>query len=178
MTGTCETIALSGPLDKIRAHYQQDKGISRITYYREDKSKAYGKIGERMVEWDMSNSLPLVGIYGNVSQDRINRLGFITLNTKCQAFIESSPEEVDEEEDQGETAPEEEKSVDEPVAVNIENSDEVVYEETTEIPTPIEADISDQLERETPESRYSSTAKIFILVGSVTLLAICALTIF
>lgn len=148
MTGTCEQIALKGPLDKIRAHYQQDKGISRVTYYREGKSKAYGKIGERMVEWDMSNaSLPLVGIYGNFNEDRINRLGFITLNTKCQAYIDSNPEEVEEESDQSETVLDE-KGVDESVAVSIEDSDEVESEETTEIPTSIESDISDELVRE------------------------------
>ena len=47
----------------------------------------YGDISKPHSEWHFSNSNPLVGLYGRQTEQRIEELGFITLNTECQAAI-------------------------------------------------------------------------------------------
>ena len=44
-------MVLSGPIDRILASYNEDSGVNGIAFFRGDKYKSYGKIGDKHVNW-------------------------------------------------------------------------------------------------------------------------------
>jgi len=94
MTGTCKTLNLTGGLDRIRASSKSDSsGVNNIKYYRGSKVKSFGDSdADEYTEWQFNEDNELVGVYGRQSERGIEQLGFITLDTACQAAAEFKPE--------------------------------------------------------------------------------------
>lgn len=95
MAGACSTIELPDGLDKIKADRDRAKyGLAIIYKINGDVLKE--QYGEKnwawTTEWEFDDAHPLVGLYGRQNENGIEQLGFITLNTQCQA----DTEEVDE----------------------------------------------------------------------------------
>jgi len=66
MTGKCEEIFLSGPLDRIRASDSPEAGLSGIRFYRGKRAKTFGKIDDTSYrEWFFPDDKPLVGYFGS-----------------------------------------------------------------------------------------------------------------
>lgn len=85
MTSDCETIELRGPLDKIRIAISSDGGLNGIRYYRGRRGKTYGSVRRGYTDTRFSEDKPVVGLYGSHNGSRIEQLGFLTLDTECQA---------------------------------------------------------------------------------------------
>merc|ERR1712110_1180462 len=67
-------------------------------------------------KWEFNSDAPLIGVYGNVSEVGIEKLGFITLDVQCQIALDAV---VDPIEDGGNDTEEEVKEVD-----NLEEDEE------------------------------------------------------
>ena len=94
MTGNCQKLLLAGPLESMRATQSDDYGVKSMTYLRNGRKKTFGKSGERIVEWTLTQSEPIIGIHGSFTGDRISSLGFITLDTACQVPFDQAPDVV------------------------------------------------------------------------------------
>lgn len=95
MDGECTSLQLTGGLDRIRAYDGALPGVRNIRFYRGNLAKTYGKIQDQFTQWLFTEENPLVGIYGRQNENGIEQLGFITLDTVCQA----TPVEVVKEEE-------------------------------------------------------------------------------
>ena len=96
MTGDCSTIQLPGEIYKFKVSNEvEDMAIDYKVYGVLDEK--YGDIHVPHTEWHFTSSNPLIGLYGRASELRIEEVGFITLNTECQATLaedEISSEEI------------------------------------------------------------------------------------
>ena len=85
MTDDCETIELRGPIDKIRIAISSDGGLDGIRYYRGRRGKTYGSVRRGYTDTRFSEGKPVVGLYGRHNGSEIEQIGFLTLETECQA---------------------------------------------------------------------------------------------
>ena len=130
--GTCKTVKLPEGLDEIKSSFREESsGLSVIYIIRGDINKAvrYGDVTPaKIVDWEFDDANPLVGLYGRQNESGITQLGFITLDTVCQAAREEVSEPVkptEPEEQTGETTEETTEKV-------TEETSEEPKEETTE----------------------------------------------
>jgi len=98
MAGDCEPLELPEGLDKIKASLNSaDSGMS-ILYkvFGGALKETYGELNDNnMVEWRFTDEAPLVGLYGRQTETGISQLGFVTLDTACQAAVEEKVDPVD-----------------------------------------------------------------------------------
>jgi len=98
MAGDCEALELPEGLDKIKASLNSaDSGVS-IMYkvFGGALKETYGELNDNnMVEWRFTDENPLVGLYGRQTETGISQLGFVTLDTACQAAIEEKVDPVE-----------------------------------------------------------------------------------
>jgi len=98
MTGDCEALELPEGLDKIKASLNSaDSGVS-IMYkvFGGALKETYGELNDNnIVEWRFTDEAPLVGLYGRQTESGISQLGFVTLDTACQAAVEEKVDPVD-----------------------------------------------------------------------------------
>jgi len=86
MSSECPTYNLSDDVTKVKASYTDGHGVSDLKLYNTKDKKMlefgdiFGEVGVDKQKWDFTEDNPIVGIYGNHSEDRIEKLGFITLN--------------------------------------------------------------------------------------------------
>lgn len=85
MSSECPTYKLSGEVSKIKASYTDGHGVSDLKLYNNvelmhELGEIFGELGVDKERWDFTEENPVIGVYGNHSQDRIVKLGFITLN--------------------------------------------------------------------------------------------------
>lgn len=86
MSGTkCKTLRLGGEIEKIEASYTEKNGVAGLRFYKDGKYKSFGKAGDKKAIWELDESEPLVGVYGDHDDDKITSLGFISLDMQCQA---------------------------------------------------------------------------------------------
>lgn len=101
MTGDCETLELPEGLDKIKATLASaESGVSLVYKIRENGvdslKETYGELdADNMTVWRFDDANPLVGLYGRQTEAGIAQLGFITLDTACQAAAEDVVEPVE-----------------------------------------------------------------------------------
>jgi hypothetical protein len=101
----CQTLNIvESGLDRIRASSTgADTGVNNIRYYRGNRSKYFGDKDQKdYVQWKFSEEDELVGVYGRQSERGIEQLGFITLDTACQAAAEEAKPADEEEETEDE----------------------------------------------------------------------------
>lgn len=100
MEGDCTTLKLTGGLDRIRAYKGALPGVRSIRFYRGNLAKTYGKMKDDYTQWLFTEENPLVGVYGRHNEHGIEQLGFISLDTACQAkpleFVEEEEEEKED----------------------------------------------------------------------------------
>ena len=82
MIGDCQTLTLTGLIEKIRASYARSTGtVSAIKYYKGSVSKTYGTLLSLFREWTFTDTNQLMGLHGRVDGTKIKSIGFITLDT-------------------------------------------------------------------------------------------------
>lgn len=78
---------------------QESRGVCGIKMDRELQSREFGHAwfhedheGVSRTSIQPTSISPIVGLYGNESEDGIDRLGFITLDTECQRNVAEDEE--------------------------------------------------------------------------------------
>ena len=72
MKGDCQTLTLSGPIERIRASYAQTSGsVTSLKLYRSGLAKTYGTLLANYEEWNFSESSILLGLHGYILDDQI-----------------------------------------------------------------------------------------------------------
>ena len=107
MSGDCQELKITSPIQKIAAHYStytSDGTIASISYIKDGRQKTYGTPSGSSREWDFDENEVLIGLYGSTDGRKIMKLGFLTLNKYANAYC-----------DDGEIAPIEEVVVEEVV---------------------------------------------------------------
>ena len=82
MIGECETLKVTGMIDRIRASAPADN-VKNVRFFRGNLARTYGDVTEDYSEWSFTAETPLVGLYGRQSETGIDQLGFITLDKAC-----------------------------------------------------------------------------------------------
>merc|ERR1712113_4246 len=100
MTGQCDWLELPEGLDKIKATLAPGATAVSIKYRIVDgpneMTTAYGDLDQNnKIIWSFDDANPLVGLYGRQTEAGISQLGFITLDTACQAAAEEVVEPVE-----------------------------------------------------------------------------------
>lgn len=82
LSGKCQTLTLSGPIERIRAHYDTDlELVTSVMYFRGGLSKTYGIMKQPYEEWNFDDDSMLLGLHGYEDGDAIKQLGFISVNS-------------------------------------------------------------------------------------------------
>ena len=89
MIGDCQTLTLTGQIEKIRASYARSSGaVTAIKYYKGSASKTYGTLLSLFQEWSFTETNQLIGLYGRIDTSGINpvikQIGFITLDSELE----------------------------------------------------------------------------------------------
>merc|ERR1712113_1267341 len=93
MTGECDYLELKEGLDEIKATLRNNEsGLSMMYQIKDSPNEMKVEYGNvklvRRTKWEFNDSNPLVGLYGRQTATGITQLGFITLDTACQAAHE------------------------------------------------------------------------------------------
>lgn len=133
-----------------------------MSYFRNGRKKTFGDPGERIVEWTLTQSEPIVGIRGHVTGSRISSIGFITLDTACQVPFDQAPDVV---------FTDDEVAIEESVeADQSRGATEQVQVASKKTPVEVAAD-------EQEYSEYSLAAKVFVVAGIFIFVSICIFTL-
>lgn len=126
--------------------------------------KTYGRLVAGYTQWDFTDDQQIVGVYGNHSERGIERLGFITLDTECQAAApdQAFVEEAEDQEGEGVTEPETETTA--------STEEEVIYD-LDSIERTYESTETPALEEEEGFAT-NLLAQISVLVGLVGLIVL------
>lgn len=73
-----------------------------------------GVLGEDKQKWEFDTGFPVIGVYGNQSDRGIEKLGFITLNEKCQLELDAVVEPAESDGNDDEEGVKEVDTLDEP----------------------------------------------------------------
>ena len=98
LEGTCKTLKLSQSVDRIRAI---DRVRSRVKIVEDililsgQYALSIGEVDGDFTQWVFDENEPLVGVYGRQWND-ITQMGFITLDTACQAAVVEEQEIIEE----------------------------------------------------------------------------------
>jgi len=100
MTGQCDWLELPEGLDRIKATLTPGASAVSIKYRIVDGpnelTTAYGELDQNnKAVWSFDDANPLVGLYGRQTEAGISQLGFITLDTACQAAAEEVVDPVE-----------------------------------------------------------------------------------
>ena len=100
MSGNCQTLELSGPIERIKASYSNDKrSVSSVQYYKGGIKKTYGTLLNSYRTWTFGDSNVLLGLHGKVDGKTIKKLGFIALDTEMSSCpVEEAESEITTEE--------------------------------------------------------------------------------
>ena len=86
----CETLTLSGPLDKIEASVTQTETLTfklnSIRYVKSPNQRTYGTfIKPFSQEWEITEEKPVIGLFGltNPLENTVVQMGVIFLDTEC-----------------------------------------------------------------------------------------------
>ena len=83
----CMSLKLTKLLDKIEAS-SDDNVVNSIRYVVKPNQKTYGTFnGATSAEWTFTEQTPMVGIYGQMTKDKITQLGFITTSPECEVKV-------------------------------------------------------------------------------------------
>jgi len=93
MTGECDYLELKEGLDEIKATLRNNEsGLSMMYQIKDSPNEMKVEYGNvklvRRTKWEFNDANPLVGLYGRQTATGITQLGFITLDTACQAAHE------------------------------------------------------------------------------------------
>ena len=92
LSGTCQTLTLSGQIDAIRAYYNEStRAVKSVQYFKDTTKKTYGEFGNPYEQWNFGDDNILLGLYGYTDGAVIKSLGFISLDQT----VSSCPDEVD-----------------------------------------------------------------------------------
>ena len=86
VSSDCKSYVLDGSITRIRAYKGALPGVRSMAFYKGNTVKIFGQEKDEYTEWLFDDSHPLVGLYGNHRINGIEKLGFITLDTFCQAI--------------------------------------------------------------------------------------------
>ena len=77
-------------IDKIDVQWNQRDGVTGLRYGLGRRSLTFGSIEDSLAttSWVFTEENPLIGVYGDYNNGKINKLGFITVDTQCQQGIE------------------------------------------------------------------------------------------
>ena len=87
-------------INKVEAYTSGD-GLIGIRYHAAGLSLIIGQRSNNVTEWTFTEDEPLIGIYGNYSRSKINKLGFLTLSIPCQEGLEDIDDGGNTTEDDG-----------------------------------------------------------------------------
>ena len=83
-------------ITKVEASYTSNNGVTGVKWHAGEASITIGNLNDNSkTQWTFTEEDPLIGVYGNYSSNRINKLGFLTLNSRCQAGEETEERPVD-----------------------------------------------------------------------------------
>ena len=81
LSGTCQTLTLSGQIDAIRAYYNEStRTVKSVQYFKDTTKKTYGEMGSPYEQWNFGDDNILLGLYGYTDGAVIKSLGFISLD--------------------------------------------------------------------------------------------------
>ena len=88
VTVGCTTTQLLATVRTIKASSNsRDNGVNNLLIKAGDQKIKTSKIAKDFKQWFFTEDKPLIGIYGR-QNDKIDQLGFITLDVACQAAYE------------------------------------------------------------------------------------------
>ena len=79
-----------GRVESIEAQWNQRDGVTGLRYRMGGRSLTSGRIDPSLAttSWVFTEENPLIGVYGDYNNGKINKLGFVTVDTQCQQGIE------------------------------------------------------------------------------------------
>ena len=75
-------------IHKIEASHSSSNGLTGLKYYAGSAELEYGDLSNDTTVWTFTEENPLIGVYGTYSSNKIQKLGFISLNTRCQMGLD------------------------------------------------------------------------------------------
>lgn len=134
------------------------------------------------VTWDFTEEWSLLGLYGEVSPNGIEKLGMISLGTECQAQLDANPEQATFEDKDGELVTIDFRPVEEATTIPSppENSSQGnTDEEDYNVPMSSGINEADLLPVKTSEETgsLSTFTWLIIVFGAVGFLVLITLTV-
>ena len=159
MSGSCQTLTLSGPIEKIRASYARSEAkVSAIKYYKGSAAKTYGTLLSTFKEWTFSDTNILLGLHGRVIDEgklSIKELGFVTLDTSLSSCPTPEPEATTE--TTTTTPTETTETTETPTETTTTEPTETPTETTTTEPGESETTTTEPTTTETPTNSTETT---------------------